>query len=375
MPVAIRARFASAGGVSAARAKRDAMPPLRLAVDARVVAEDTRGIGRYARAILRRLAARDDVDLILLANGPFAFRSRSAYARAIGSDRFTVSSRADRGADVIWHPANGTFFTSSLPSVVTIHDAVPFRYPHADPKRREHAQTPFLRSAESATRVVAVSAFGRDEVHAVFGVPLESIEVIHHGVEPSFSPGPAQPLSAGLQPERYVLFVGDPIGEPRKNFPLLYDAYRSAWPSLDEAPALVVAGPRAPDLPGVVHAGNIGDDLADSTNDTLRALYRGALALALASYHETFGMPMLEAMACGTPVIASQASSLPEVGGDAALYVAPDDAPAWASALRRIVTDRALRERLRIAGLDRVMHFSWDSSSEKHLALFASVAS
>lgn len=349
------------------------MPPLRLAVDARVIAEDTRGIGRYARAILRRLVDRDDVELVLLAFGPFTFRYRRAYARALGSDRFTVRSQIRRGADVIWHPANGTFFASPLPSVVTIHDAVPFRYPNPDSKQRDHAQRPFLRSAVSAARIIAVSDFGRDEVRAVFGVPPDRIAVIHHGVEPSFSPGAPQPLPSGIVPQRYLLFVGDPIGEPRKNFPLLYDAYRRAWPDGErDAPSLVVAGPRAPALPGVVHAGNLGDDLTSTTNDGLRALYRGALGLALASYHETFGMPMLEAMACGTPVIASRASSLPEIGSDAALYAEPNDAQGWADALRRIAGDRSLRERLRIAGLDRATHFDWNESSARHLELFRS---
>ena len=351
------------------------MSSLRLAVDARVVAEDTRGIGRYARAVLRRLILRDDVELILLAYGPFAFRHRAAFARALGSAKFSVRPSVGTGADVVWHPANGTFFASpAVPSVVTIHDAVPFRYPEADLKRREQAQRPFIESVRTAEQIVAVSAFGRDEVHDVFAVPLERIDAIHHGVEPSFSPGEARALPAGLFPQRYLLFVGDPIAEPRKNFELLYDAYRRAWPDAASAPPLVVAGAQAPALEGVVHAGNLGDDLIGSTNEALRSLYRGAIALALASYHETFGMPMLEAMACGTPVVASRASSLPEIGGDAALYAPPDDAAAWADALRRVVDDPGLRGRLRIAGLDRATHFSWDESTDRHLALFRDIA-
>jgi glycosyltransferase involved in cell wall biosynthesis len=314
------------------------MPPLRLAVDARVIAEDTRGIGRYARAVLRRLAGRDDVALTLLADGPFPQRRRSAYARAL-------SSRAGDNLEVLWHPANGTFFASPLPSVATIHDAVPFRYPDPDPKRREHAQQ----------------------------IPAEKIEVIPHGLDPSFTPGPPEPLPAVLRTRRFLLFVGDPIAEPRKNFPLLYEAYRRAWPS-GEAPALAIAGPRAPELPGVIHAGNLVDDLVAAGSATLRACYRGALALALASYHETFGMPMLEAMACGTPVVASHASSLPEIGGEAAFYAPPDNADAWASALRRVVEDADLRERLRAAGLEHVKQFDWDVSAQRHLAVFRAVA-
>jgi glycosyltransferase involved in cell wall biosynthesis len=349
------------------------MPPLRLAVDARVIAEDTRGIGRYARAVLRRLVLRDDVELTLLADGFFPQARRAAYTRALGSGRFTVRSRVPRHAEVVWHPANGTFFSSRLPSVATIHDAVPFRYPDPDAKLRERAQRPFLHSAQTATRVIAVSEFGRSEVQAMLGVPFQRIEVIPHGVEPSFSPGEAAPLPSILAEVRFLLFVGDPIGEPRKNFPLLYEAYRRAWPGFD-GPVLAVAGPRAPELPGVVHVGNLGDDLTAGGSDVLRACYRGAAALALASYHETFGMPLLEAMACGTPVVASDAGSLREIGGEAALYAPPDDPTAWTSALHRIVVDGELRERLRAAGLERAKQFSWDESARRHVALFRSVA-
>jgi glycosyltransferase involved in cell wall biosynthesis len=348
------------------------VPPLRLAVDARVIAEDTRGIGRYARAVLRRLAVRDDVELTLLADGPLPQRSRGAYARALGSNAFAVRGRPERDLDTIWHPANGTFFVSSVPSVATIHDAVPFRYPDPDPKRRAHAQDPFLRSARSASRVIAVSRFGRDELHEMLHIPLEKIEVIGHGVEPSFSPGAAEPLPSGLRPGEFLLFVGDPVAEPRKNFAMLYEAYRRAWDG--GGPVLAVVGPRVPELPGVVHVGNLGDDLTTDSSETLRACYRGALALTLASYHETFGMPMLEAMACGTPVVASRASSLPEVGGDAALYVPPDDTHAWVAALRSIVDDAALRDRLRAAGPARAKLFSWDESARRHLELFRAAA-
>ncbi len=349
------------------------MPPLRLAVDARVIAEDTRGIGRYARAILRRLVLCDDIELTLLASGVFPQRQTGAYVSALANANFTVRSRVPKHADAVWHPANGTFFPSGVPSVVTIHDTVPFRYPDPNPQRREHAQRPFLRSARTADRVIAVSEFGRDELQAMLELPFDRIDVIPHGVEASFTPGVAPPTHPSLQGRPFLLFVGDPIGEPRKNFTLLYLAYREAWPA-DDGPLLAVAGPRAPKLRGVVHVGNLSDDLHAGASEALRAFYRGAIALTLPSYHETFGMPMLEAMACGTPVLASKASALPEVGGDAALYSPPDDARAWADALRRIVTDGELAGRLRTAGVERAKHFSWDRSAERHEALFRSVA-
>lgn len=349
------------------------MPPLRLAVDARVVAQDTRGIGRYARAILRRLVVRDDVELTLLSEGLFPARRRAALARALGSDAFEVRGSVGRNAQVVWHPANGTFFASDVPSVATIHDAVPFRYPDPDATRRAHAQQPFLRSARTAARVIAVSEFGAAELERLLGITREKIDVILHGVDASFSPGPAQPLPAALKDRAYILFVGDPIAEPRKNFDLLYDAYRRAWPDAD-GPVLAVVGPQAPRVPGVVHVGELGGDLIGDGEAAMRACYRGALSLALASYHETFGMPMLEAMACGTPVVASRASSLPEIGGDAAMFVPADDVEAWSVALRHVARDSVMRERLAAAGIARAREFSWERSAERHYALFCDVA-
>jgi alpha-1,3-rhamnosyl/mannosyltransferase len=349
------------------------MRPLRLAVDARVIAEDVRGIGRYARAVLRRMTTRDDVELTLLADGPFPQRRRRAYAQALESERFLVRSCASGELDLIWHPANGTFFSSHLPAVATIHDAVPFRFPDPDRRRREHAQKPFLRSARSARQIVTVSRFGRGELHELLNIPLEKIAVIPHGVDGSFTPGSPHPLPEELRGREFLLFVGDPIAEPRKNFALLYDAYRRAWPA-GNGPVLAVAGPQAPDLPGVIHLGVLGDDLVGNADSVLRACYRGAVALLLASYHETFGMPMLEAMACGTPVVASSSSALPEIAGKAALYAPPHDAYAWAAALQRIVEDSALRKRLTVNGLQRAGAFSWDESVRQHLRVFRAVA-
>ncbi|MDQ2865209.1 MAG: glycosyltransferase family 4 protein [Candidatus Eremiobacteraeota bacterium] len=342
--------------------------PLALAVDARVVAQDTRGIGRYERAILRRLVVRGDVALTLLCRGAFPFRYRAMFARVLGSDRFAIASRVKPAHDLAWHPANGTFFPSSKPSVVTIHDAVPFRYPNPDPQRRAREQDPFLASVRSATQIVAVSQFGKAEVAGAFNIPPERIDVIYHGIERSFSTGEANALPAGVYAGRYLLFVGDPA-EPRKNFAMLYEAHRRTWPEND-GPAIVVAGPGAPELPGVVRAGVIGDDLEGASNERMRALYRGAIALALSSFHETFGMPALEAMASGTPVLASRASCLPEICGTAAIFAAPDDADAWAHILGRITRDGELRVRLRNAGLVRARNFDWDASTEAHLALF-----
>ncbi len=343
---------------------------LHLAVDARDFASDVRGIGRYTRAILRRLVQRDDIELTLLAFGPFVFRHRAKMRASLGSDRFRLASRP-RNTDLVWHPANGTFFRTEGSCVATVHDVVPFRFPNPDPRRREHEQAPFLRSIESAARIIAVSNFDRDELRDVFGLPSERIEVIYHGVEPFFSPAVPEELPRQLQ-RPYLLFVGDPVSEPRKNFEILYQAYRHAFDPSD-APLLVVAGPTNPLLDRVYYAGVTAEDALGNSDSRLRALYRGAVALCVPSYYETFGMPMIEAMACGTAVVASRSSCLPEIAGEAALYAAPHDVNAWNEALREIVANTQKRERLRAAGLQHAQRYNWDESARRHAEVFFSI--
>ncbi len=345
---------------------------LRLAVDARAAVEDTRGIGRYLRALLRRLVARDDVEVTLVVGRLSTWGMRAALERILNNHRFNVSRGVPRHADVMWHPANGTFFKSTLPAVATVHDAVPFRYPHADRRHSRRDQEPFLRSAQTAAHVIAVSKFGADEIHAMLGVPRERITVIYHGVAPSFVPGECRP-PAPLKEGEYFLFVGDPIAEPRKNFDMLLQAHGLAWPQ-HGGPPIAVAGARAPEAAEVIHAGNFGDDLYSETNDALRNLYRGALALVMPSYHETFGMPMLEAMACGTPVVASATSCLPEIAGDAALFAPPHDPQAWSESLLRISSDGDGRALLIAKGVERARAFQWKQSTQAHLQLFRDVA-
>ncbi len=340
---------------------------LQLAVDARDLASDTRGIGRYTRAILRRLVKREDIELTLLVSGPFAFRDRAKLRGTLGNDRFHLATQA-RKADLVWHPANGTFFRTQGLSVATIHDVVPFRFPNPDPKRRAHEQAPFFRSVQQASRIIAVSEFDRSEVLDVFDIPDGSIDVIYHGVETFFTPGPAEDLPPQLQ-HPYLLFVGDPVAEPRKNFEILYQAYRSAFDPAD-APLLVVAGPANPLRDRVYYAGLAAEDALGAGDVRLRALYRGALALCVPSYYETFGMPMTEAMACGTAVVASHASCLPEIAGDAALYASPHDVDAWVKALREIASDAGTRANLRSAGLERIRRYDWDESARRHAEVF-----
>jgi glycosyltransferase involved in cell wall biosynthesis len=317
---------------------------LHVAVDARDLAHDWRGIARYVRAVLTRFAQRSDVRVTLVERGLFG-------------------QRAPRDADVVWHPWNGTFFSARVPSVVTFHDAVPFRFPAGDPRKRRNEQDPWLRSAATARAFLANSRFTVTEVERFLGVAAERQTVTYLGVERAvFAPvGPAHALPDGRP---YVLFAG--TLEPFKNFVTLRAAHERAFPRAETA--LVFAG-NGPPSDGRVHALGVVEPAV------LASWYRGARAVAVPSTYECFGLPLLEAMSCGTPVIASRTPSLLEVGGEAPAWIDdPLDVPAWSAALLRACEDHAGRAASRDAGIGRAATFSWDRCAEETLAVLRRTA-
>jgi glycosyltransferase involved in cell wall biosynthesis len=321
------------------------MNPLHVAVDARDLAHDWRGIARYVRAILTRFAQRDDVRVTMVERGPFGFQ------------------RAPRRADVVWHPWNGTFFRSSAPSVVTFHDAVPFWCAAGDPKIRHNEQAPWQRSAQTGAAFLANSQFTVDEVSRYLGVDRSRQTITYLAVEPEvFTPyGEANALPDGRP---FVLFAG--AADPRKNIGTLIAAHRLAFPGGDVA--LVVAGAAPPPAAGVHFIGAV-EPLE------LARWYRGARLVAVPSLYEGFGFPLLEAMACGTPAIATRGSSLVEVGGNACAWIEdPLDAHAWATGLQSLAGDDDVHALLRDAGLAQAATFSWDRCAEETLAVLRRTA-
>ena len=388
---------------------------LRLGLDARLLAYNRGGIARYITALGHALAA-------LPAPAPFddlvAIYHRKDRAHTLATsgwrgltawtpphhriERYALALElAPRGLDVLHSPDHVPSGAGRARSVVTVHDLSFLLYPatHSADSRRYYAQVAW--TVERADRIIAVSeATKRDLVREVGADPAR-IRVVHeaatfdaapHTDSPSLEgrgrgvgapPPPRRAVGRGAGseapepapfPQPYVLSVQASI-EPRKNIPRLIEAFaqaRRAHPAL----RLVVAGGPGADEPAV-RAAVARHDLAAAVDfpgvlpeTLLRASYRGALVLAYPSLYEGFGLPLLEAMSVGTPVIAARVSSLPEVAGDAALLVDPFDVDALAGALEQVAGDAALRADLAARGYRRVRRFSWERAAQETLAVY-----
>jgi glycosyltransferase involved in cell wall biosynthesis len=237
------------------------------------------------------------------------------------------------------------------PAVVTVHDLSFARDPSLmGPVDRAVFRTMVPRSARRAARVFAVSERTRADLVGLYGIPASKIVVTPNGVDPAFTPGDNSRRGA------YVLFVG--AVQRRKN-PL------AALAAADDAglPLVVVGPEKEPRLAAALRAG--GADLRGYVEqEQLAQLYRGAAALVLPSRFEGFGLPVLEAMACGTPVVAAPEPALREVAGDAAMYAEPAQ---LGEALRRAIEHR---DRLVAAGLERARLFSWEETARRTLAVY-----
>jgi glycosyltransferase involved in cell wall biosynthesis len=273
-----------------------------------------------------------------------------------------------RKLDLLHGLAFAAPLAAGCPTVITIHDLSFLRFPRAFRWfNRIYLSFITRASARRAARVIAVSESTRQDVIRLCGVPGERVVTVPNGVSATFSPASNAEVGAFRQrkglPDRFILFVG--TLEPRKNLDRLVDAYAFLRQAGERIPPLIIAGGkgwfyqsifrRVQELgltdvvlfPGFIPPGE------------LAWWYRAADVFVYPSYFEGFGLPVLEAMACGTPVVTSTASSLPEVAGDAALLVAPEDAVALATALGQVLHDLALCEDLRSRGLARAAQFSW----------------
>jgi glycosyltransferase involved in cell wall biosynthesis len=333
---------------------------MKIAVDARFAVLDERGIGRYTRSVIAQLLAAPDVTLTFVAPGLFARRGR--IAKALGVDRRCVVASVPPDGGVLWSPSNGTDLTTALPCVTTVHDVVPFVFPADGLRVREAEQGPLKRTAARAARIIADSRYMAHEIATRLDVEPERIAVAPLGVTAPFvAAGDRGTLPDG---RRYVLHVG--AHDMRKNVRTLIAAWQAAFPTADVALAFT----RKPDVlpPGAV----VVDAPAD---EQLAKLYRGALFVAVPSLDEGFGLPLLEALACGAPAITSRVAALPEVGGDATAWIEnPDDIDEWAFAFRRLTRAPAELAALAAGGPAQAAAFTWERCARLTLDAMRAVA-
>ena len=265
------------------------------------------------------------------------------------------------------------------PLVVTVHDLAFLHVPESFPLRLRVALRVLVpRSLERASRIIAVSEFTRRDIVARYPIRPEKITVIPQGVDARFHPraaGETTPVLARYGLEPGFLFSLGRLNR-RKNLGRLLQAYARMRAGGAPAAPLVITGkpdygvetllPRgrpAADMVGVRWMGLIPDE-------DLPAFYSGAAGFVYPSLFEGFGLPVLEAMACGTPVVTSDRTALPELTGDAGLSVDPESVEALAEAMTRLLTDQALAADLRRRGLDRSRRFSWRETADRTLAVY-----
>jgi glycosyltransferase involved in cell wall biosynthesis len=284
-------------------------------------------------------------------------------------------------ADVFHGVLNVAPLFCPSPSVITIHDLAFLSFPQTFRRLNRAYLTWATRvSARRATRILAVSEATKQEIVRLLGIPPERIVVTYDACEERFAPPDPAALEAfrrraGL-PERFILFVS--TLEPRKNVPTLLDAYARIAGSTD-AP-LIIGGGKGWLYDAIfakAEALGLGDRVrfvGFIASEDLPLWYAAATVFTLPSLYEGFGMPLLEAMACGTPVVTTTSSSLPEVVGDAGITVPPTDADALGAALLQVLSDAELRADMRERGLRQAQRFSWRTTAEHTLKAYQDAA-
>jgi glycosyltransferase involved in cell wall biosynthesis len=323
--------------------------PMRLLVDDRWAGKH--GIGRFASEVLRRLPPFISMPPGLGPSNPL--------------DPFWTSLQIARICpSVYFSPGYNPPLSSRAPFIFTIHDLIHLRVAEESSFAKRLYYEQIVRPAlKKAFKVFTGSNFSKQEIADWSGIAAEKIVVVGHGVSAGFVPnGPIH-----IEDRPYLLYIGN--RRPHKNLPRLLNAFRFATLARDVV--LLCSGLPDPAISRWMQDAGLDQSAVRFTGNIPEALisdyYRGALAVLMPSLHEGFGLPALEAMACGTPVLVSNSTSLPEVVGDAGLLVDPLDVAAIADGIGRLVHDEDLRDRLKERGLNRVSSFNWDSTARKVL--------
>ncbi len=372
---------------------------MRIGVDYTAGVKQKAGIGRYTREIISHLARIDkdnSYTLLVPADAPVP-------SGLPGNFRVSRLPLPERLATILWHrlrvPLWVELFTGPLDlfhspdfvlppvraarAILTVHDLSFLRLPWcAEPSLQRYLSRAVRRSVGRADLILADSENTRRDVISLLGVEPERVEVLYAGVGERFRPAsPAEKAAVRAKyrlPDRFILSVG--TIEPRKNYSQLIRAYALLFEDLGEAaPHLVIAGQKGwlyEEVFSTLEETGLGERVLFAgyvADEDLPALYSAAEVLVFPSFYEGFGLPPLEAMACGTPVVASDAPCLPEVLGDAALFVSPRSPESIASAVRRLLRDEELRAMLREKGFRRAAEFTWDKAAARLKEIYASL--
>ena len=365
---------------------------MRIGIDGRLTYYRTGGISTYIRRLVSALEALD------AANDYTVFHSRKA------SDSLVTHFR--RG--VLWTPSHHRLERLALSveltphrldvfhspdfippqrggrrHVITVHDLNFLHYPqYLTDESRRYYNDQITWAVGHADHILTDSEASRQDMVAILGVPAEKITVHMLGVDESFRPLPEADLVEARQvlelPERYLLFVG--TFEPRKNIAGLLESYQMLVQRLPGAPPLVLAGNRGwlfDETMARIATLKLGERVLwreGISQALMPALYNGAVALVTPSFYEGFGLPALEAMACGTVPIVSNRSSLPEVVGDVGLQVEPENTAGIADALEQAISDDAWRAQMVAAGLARARTFTWANTARIARSVYEAVA-
>jgi glycosyltransferase involved in cell wall biosynthesis len=353
-----------------------------IGIDTRLTYYRTGGISTYIRRLVQSLAAMTLSQRITLFHSRKdattltpSFERASLWTPAHHRiERLALSVElAWRGLDVFHSPDFIPPYRAARRHVITVHDLTFLHYPQyltADSRRYYNAQIDA--ACQHADHILAVSEATRADLVSMLDVPPEKISVQPHGAGAQYQPLSAaqtEPVRQALNlPPDYILHVG--TWEPRKNIAGMLHGYRLLLDALPDAPPVVLVG-----RPGwlfeqtrrEIDALKLGERVLwrDSvTDDQLPAVYNMASLLVMASFYEGFGMPALEAMACGRVPVVSNRSSLPEVVGDVGLRVNPDDPATIAAAFEKILTDSTWRESQEAQALERASRFTWAQSAQ-----------
>jgi len=364
---------------------------MRVAIDARKLHDF--GIGTYIRNLLRHLARRDSqTEYVLLCHdadrpglaalGPNFRPVREPSPNYSVREQLHVPLVVRRERPDVYHAPHYVLpMGLGCRTVVTIHDCIHLRFPHYLPGRLAHlyARASMRHAAIRSDRLITVSEASKRDIIHYFDVPPEKIEVIYNAIDERFGLDPPEEAVARVR-ERYqldhqfVLYVGNI--KPHKNLVRLIEAFAAVRQrSFDQLKLLIIGDEisKLPSLRRAVHSHKLHKHvrfLGFLPDDMLAILYRLASVFVFPSLYEGFGLPPLEAMASGTPVVTSNLSSLAEVAGDAAVLVDPYDVDAIADGIRRVLTDPALADDLRRKGLLRAREFSWQASVARTQAIY-----